>query len=176
MHPVFLEVSMKHINIGVIATTHALKGEVKVKCLTDFPDTRFQKGKNICMQTKQGQTILQIQNIRKSNELLIIKFAGYDHIEDVEGWKGNLLYIDESELHPLADDEAYYFEMQDSEVYDMQDVYIGKVIEVIETGANAVLRVEMAEGQVLIPFVKAFVKEFNKKEKIMKVEMMEGLV
>lgn len=167
---------MKHINIGVITTTHALKGEVKVKCLTDFADIRFQKGKKIFMQSKQEQIVLQIQSIRKSKELLIIKFVGYDDIEAVEGWRGNLLSINESELHALADDEAYFFEMQDSEVYDMQDLYIGKVIEVIETGANAVLRVQMAEGQVLIPFVKAFVKEFNKKAKRMKVELMEGLL
>ena len=66
--------------------------------------------------------------------------------------------------------------MMDASVYDMDDNYIGKVIEVIETGANAVLRVQTEGKDILIPFVRTFVKEFDRKEKIMKVELMEGLV
>lgn len=167
---------MKQIKIGVIANTHGLKGEVKVKSLTDFPTIRFKKGKSIHMQGKQGQEALKIQNMRMAKDLLIVKFEGYDDINMVEMWKGNILSIDESDLHTLEEDEAYFFEITDSEVYDMENKYIGKVIEVIETGANAVLRVKMEEREVLIPFVKAFVKEFDKKEKKMKVEMMEGLL
>ena len=41
---------MKQIKIGVLVNTHGLKGEVKVKPMTDFPDIRFQKGNTINIQ------------------------------------------------------------------------------------------------------------------------------
>lgn len=167
---------MKRVNIGVITNTHGLKGEVKVKCLTDFPEMRFKKGNTIHMQNRAEGMSACIQNIRMAKDLMIIKFEGYDDINQVEAWKGNMLSVTEDELHTLEDDEAYYYEIQDSEVYDMDEHYIGKVVEIIETGANAVLRVKMEKRDVLIPFVKAFVKEFDKKEKKMKVELIEGLL
>ena len=35
---------MKNINIGMLVNTHGLRGEVKIKVLTDFPQLRFHKG------------------------------------------------------------------------------------------------------------------------------------
>lgn len=167
---------MKQIKIGVITNTHGLRGEVKVKCLSDFPQLRFQKGASVNAQLPQGIKTLEIEQVRTAKDLLIVKFCEYDNIAQVEGMKGTLLSIDETSVQELDDDEAYFFEMQDSEVYELDGRYLGKVTEVLETGANAILRVSDGTQEVLIPFVKAFVKEFDKKNKIMKVELMEGLL
>ena len=167
---------MKQIKIGVITNTHGLRGEVKVKCLSDFPQLRFQKGASVNAQLPQGIKTLGIEQVRTAKDLLIVKFCEYDNIAQVEGMKGTLLSIDETSVQELDDDEAYFFEMQDSEVYELDGRYLGKVTEVLETGANAILRVSDGTQEVLIPFVKAFVKEFDKKNKIMKVELMEGLL
>ncbi len=94
-----------------------------------------------------------------------MKFKDYDDINQVEAWKGSTLTISEQDLHELDEDEAYYHEMMDASVYDMDNNFIGKVIEVIETGANAVLRVQTKNANILIPFVRTFVKEFDRKEK-----------
>lgn len=167
---------MKQIKIGVITNTHGLRGEVKVKCLSDFPQLRFQKGASVNAQLPQGIKTLEIEQVRTAKDLLIVKFCEYDNIAQVEGMKGTLLSIDETSVQELDDDEAYFFEMQDSEVYELDGRYLGKVTEVLETGANAILRVSDGTQEVLIPFVKAFVKEFDKKNKIMKVELLEGLL
>lgn len=167
---------MKQIKIGVITNTHGLRGEVKVKCLSDFPQLRFQKGASVNAQLPQGIKTLEVEQVRTAKDLLIVKFCEYDNIAQVEGMKGTLLSIDETSVQELDDDEAYFFEMQDSEVYELDGRYLGKVTEVLETGANAILRVSDGTQEVLIPFVKAFVKEFDKKNKIMKVELMEGLL
>ena len=101
-------------------------------------------------------------------------FEEYDDINQVEPFKGSVLSIDESQLHELEEDEAYYFELQDCEVYDETDHLIGTVCEVIETGANAVLRVR-GEREYLIPYVKAFVTDFDAQTKRITVKMVEGL-
>lgn len=167
---------MKQIKIGVITNTHGLRGEVKVKCLSDFPQLRYQKGAAVNVQLPQGQKTLYVANTRSAKDLLIVKFQNLDTIEEVEGMKGALLTIDEASVQELEEDEAYYFEMQDSEVYDMEGNFLGRVVEILETGANAVLRVRDGKQEVLIPFVKAFVKEFDKEKKVMKVELLEGLL
>lgn len=167
---------MKEINIGILVNTHGLRGEAKVKCLSDFPEMRFRKGAKMYIHTSEGKIELCVERVRESKGLLIVKFKNYDNINQIEPWKGSKLTISEQSLQELDEFEAYYHELMDAMVYDLDDTYIGKVIEIIETGANAVLRVQTEEKDILIPFVRAFVKEFDRKEKIMKVELMEGLV
>lgn len=166
---------MKKLNVGVIVNTHGLKGEVKVKVLSDFPQLRFTKGASVYMEVQDTTLELVVKSVRFNKDMLIVLFEGYDHINDIECYKGSTLFIYEDQLQALEEDEAYFFEMMDSEVYDMEEHYVGRVVELIETGANVVLRVKREDKQTLIPFVKAFVKEFDKEQKIMHVEVMEGL-
>ena len=165
---------MKQIKIGVLVNTHGLKGEVKVKPMTDFPDIRFQKGNTINIQYQNTLLPVTIKQVREQKDLLLLTFEGYDDINQVEPWKGSILSIDESQLHELEEDEAYYFELQDCEVYDNENQLLGTVSEVIETGANAVLRVR-GEREYLIPYVKAFVTDFDAEAKRITVKMVEGL-
>lgn len=165
---------MKQIKIGVLVNTHGLKGEVKIKPMTDFPDIRFQKGNTINIQYQDTLLPVTIEHVREQKDLLLVTFQDYDNINQVEPWKGSVLSIDETKLHALEEDEAYYFELQDCEVYDEADHLIGIVSEVIETGANAILRVK-GEREYLIPYVKAFVTDFDVDSKKIKVKMVEGL-
>lgn len=86
---------MKEINIGMLVNTHGLRGEMKVKVLTDFPQLRFQKGAVVHLQLAQGQFDLKVQHVRESKGQLLVKFEGYDDINQVEGWKGSMLTIRE---------------------------------------------------------------------------------
>ena len=64
----------------------------------------------------------------------------------------------------------------DCEVYTRDAVYVGRVVDVIETGANAVLRVQRESDSVLIPYVKAVVTAVDVEEKRIEIEAMEGLL
>lgn len=166
---------MKEIKVGIFVNTHGLKGEVKVKLTTDFASLRFAKNACVYMHTEGGVKQFSIHSTRPQKDMLLVKFKGYNHINEVESWKGNAFFIYEDQLQELEEDEAYYHELMDASVFDTNEQELGKVIEIIETGANIVLRVEMHGKQMLIPFVKAFVKSFDKQEKTMIVEVMEGL-
>ena len=175
MHP-FFGGTMKQIKIGVYVNTHGLKGEVKVKPLTQFPQLRFQKGKIIHMQTQKEQLDMKIKQVREQKDMLLITFEGYEDINAIEQWKGSVFTINESDVHELEEDEAYYFELQDCTVYDPQGTLLGTVSEIIETGANAVLRVKLEERELLVPYVKAFVKSFDKQAKTIVVELLDGMI
>ena len=167
---------MNEINIGILVNTHGLRGEVKVKPATDFVDIRFAKGKHIHIQYQQQLLDVCVEYAKWAKQLLIVKFAGYDDINQVEAWKGSLLSISEEQLHALEEDEAYFFELQDCQVLDEEGRYLGDVIEVLETSANAILRVRNEEREFLVPYVKAFVQEFKREEKCIVIKLMDGLL
>lgn len=167
---------MKEVNIGVIVNTHGLRGEVKVKCLSDSQQLRFAKKARVNLHHDGQKQELTIANVREAKGLLIVKFEGYDDINEVEAWKGSYLRVPVECLQKLSEEEAYFYELQNSKVYDMQEHYLGEVVEIIETGGAVVLRVKGEAQEVLIPFVKAFVKAFDKEEKIMHVEVLEGML
>lgn len=85
---------MEQITIGVLVNTHGLRGEVKIKTMTDFPHIRFEKGALVHLQAEEGLLSLKIKSVREQKGLLLVKFDGYDDINQVEKWKGSLLSID----------------------------------------------------------------------------------
>ena len=73
-------------------------------------------------------------------------------------------------------DEVLYSDLMDCDVYTSEAVYVGRVVDVLETGAHAVLRVQRETDSVLIPFVHAIVASLDVDEKRIVIEEMEGLL
>ena len=83
--------------------------------------------------------------------------------------------IDEDELPQLEDGEYYYHQLNACTVYNQNEEELGTVTDILETGANLVLRVKSKKEEFLLPFVQAFIKEVNVEEKKIYIEEMEGL-
>lgn len=175
MHP-FLEVDMEQIVIGKLVNTHGLRGDVKIKPMTDFTDIRFRVGASIHLQSGSALLPLEIQSVKENKGMLFVHFVGYDDINLVEGWKGSLLSIDRDQTHALDEDEAYFFELKGCEVVDENGQFLGNVSEVLETSANAILRVKRDGLEFLVPYVKAFILDFSRSEHKVTIRMMEGLL
>lgn len=167
---------MEYIVIGAIANTHGLKGEVKVKPFTHFVDLRFKKGNTIYIEDNGVYQKVTIKNVKEQKDLLYILFEGYEHINLIERWKGCNLSIRKQDLHMLEDDEIYFHELKDCEVFCEEHGYLGMVTQILETGAHVVIRVQKDEQQILIPYVNEFIKEVNKEEKKICVKLLEGML
>ncbi|MEG0423485.1 MAG: ribosome maturation factor RimM [Erysipelotrichaceae bacterium] len=165
---------MDEIKIGVICGTHGLKGEVSVKSLSDFDEIRFKKGNVVYLKENQC-TPLTIKTMRVHKDRVLLSFEGYDDINEVEKWKGLLLVIDKSNLHSLEGDDVYYFQLRNMQVFDENNECLGEVKELIETGANLVLRIDDGTNSFLMPYVSVFVKETNVKENKLVVHLLEGM-
>lgn len=167
---------MDEIKVGILVNTHGLRGEVKIKPTTDFADIRFSKGKTVYVQYQNQSIPVEIQYAKWVKQLLIVKFKNFDNINLVECWKGSSITVLKEDLHELEDDEAYFFELMNCKVYDINNEYLGNVVEVVETNANACLRVKNDEREFLVPYVNAFIKSFDKENKKIVIELMEGLL
>lgn len=166
------------LDVGKIAKPHGLKGEVRVLATTDFPDERFAEGNTLYLQRSKGEAPipLVIETRRRHKQFELLRFEGYPNINDVESWKGARLKVPEDELVSLEEDEFYYHEIIGCLVVTEEGEELGKIKEILETGANDVWVVKRTGGKdLLIPFIDEVVKEINVDEKLVKIHVMEGL-
>ena len=70
------------LQVGVVTTTHGVRGEVKVFPTTD-DSVRFKKLKNVIIDTGKEKLDMEITSVKFFKNLVILKFKGYDNIKDV---------------------------------------------------------------------------------------------
>ena len=78
--------------VGVITTTHGVRGEVKVFPTTD-DSKRFRKLKEVILDTGKEEKVLEVEGVKFFKNLVILKFRDYDNINDIEKYKGCSLYV-----------------------------------------------------------------------------------
>ena len=78
--------------VGIISSTHGVRGEVKVFPTTDDMK-RFKKLKEILLDTGKEYMTLQIEGVKVFKQFVILKFKGYDNIDDIVKYKGNGLFV-----------------------------------------------------------------------------------
>ncbi len=163
------------LQVGVISSTHGIRGEVKVFPTTDDP-MRFKKLKKVFLDTGRERLELEVQSVRFFKQFAIVKFKGIDNINDIEKYKGKGIFVPREDAVPLDEDEYYIADLIGMEVFT-EDGHFGVVKDVIETGANEVYIIESDEhGEVLIPAIRQCVLDVNVEEKKMKIRLMDGLI
>ena len=163
------------ITVGMISKPHNLNGAVKVLPITDFPE-RFLDRQEILVEVRGKLDLIKITSISLHNSFLIMQLEGIDSIEKAEQLRGAYLKIPEDQLASLDDNEFYIFQLIDMEVKDIQDNYIGRLVNVIKTGANDVYVVkDQANKEILIPALKKVVKKIDVDAKEMIVELLPEL-
>ncbi|HLS22818.1 MAG TPA: ribosome maturation factor RimM [Pseudogracilibacillus sp.] len=163
--------------IGEIVNTHGVKGEVRVRQITDF-DERFDKGNTVYVKDKSGKyTELTIENSRFHKYFRLLKFKQFPSLEEAESLKGYTLYIKESQQTELEPGEYYYHEIIGCTVVTNEGETIGIVDHILAPGANDVWVVKDEKGkEYLIPYIPDVVKKVDVEEEIIIIEVMEGLL
>lgn len=165
----------EYLQIGVITTTHGVRGEVKVYPTTD-PE-RFLSLDRVFLDTGKEKKELHVTGVRFFKQLAIVKFKGIDNINDIEKYKGRSLYVTRDQAIPLEEDEYYIADLIGLDVYLESGEKFGVLKDVMETGANDVYIVETEEGkEVLIPAIHECVLDIDVEENRMEIHLMDGLL
>ena len=164
------------LKVGVITTTHGVRGEVKVYPTTDEPE-RFLDLDYVLLDTGKELRRLDIKNVRFFKNLVILKFDGIDNINDIEKYKGRDLWIPREEAQELAEDEYYIADLLGMKVLLEDGTEFGTLKDVMETGANDVYIVNSVEhGEVLLPAIKECILDVDVEAETMTVHLMKGLL
>lgn len=166
----------KQLQVGVISSTHGVRGEVKVFPTTDDV-TRFRQLKKVYLDTGREMLPLEIQNVKFFKQFAILKFKGIDNINDIEKYRGKSLMIDREDAVDLNEDEYFIADMIGMKVCTEDGSEFGTLKDVMETGANDVYIIDSPEhGEVLIPAIKECILDVDMEEGRMTIHLMEGLV
>ena len=164
------------LKVGVITTTHGVRGEVKVYPTTDEPE-RFLDLEYVLLDTGKELRRLDIKNVRFFKNLVILKFDGIDNINDIEKYKGRDLWIPREEAQELDEDEYYIADLLGMKVLLEDGSEFGTLKNVMETGANDVYIVDSVEhGEVLLPAIKECILDVDIVTNTMTVHLMKGLL
>jgi len=159
--------------IGKITSTHGIKGEVKIYDLSDFD--RFFVGHKIYVLVKDEKKYFEIEQVRSHKNILIVKFVGYDNINDILPYKGFYVYTDEDISDQLDSDDYHYEDVIGKTVILEDQTKIGIATSLIEVPQGHLLEVEKIDGKkALIPFRKEFIGEID--EAFIVIKPIEGLL
>ena len=166
----------KRLQVGVISSTHGVRGEVKVFPTTDDM-TRFKKLKEVILVTEKTEKILKITSVKFFKQFVILKFEGIDTLNDVEVYKGASLFVERKNAVKLQKDEYFIADLIDLKVVDENEKELGTLVDVMKTGANDVYIVKNEEGkELLFPAIKECILNIDFKTRIMTVHVMDGLL
>ena len=164
------------LRVGVISSTHGIRGEVKVYPTTDDPE-RFLDLDEVILDTGREHKILEIEGVKFFKNQVILKFKGYDNINDIEKYLKKDLLVDREHAVELGENENFIADLIDMEVVTYEGKVLGTLTDVIETGANDVYAVKTPEGkEILLPAIRDCILDVNVDEKRMTVHVMEGLL
>ena len=161
--------------VGVITTTHGVRGEVKVFPTTDDP-ARFKKLKQVILDTGTEQLELEITQVKFFKNLVILKFKDIDNINDVERYKGKSLFVTRENAVKCEKDEYFIADLIDMKVVTEDGQEIGTIVDVLQTGANDVYVIKRdCKKDLLLPAIKECILKVDMARRIMEVFVMPGL-
>lgn len=163
------------LQVGIISSTHGVRGEVKVYPTTDDVK-RFKKCGKLLLDTGADKRELEVEGVKFFKQFAILKFKGFDSIDDIAVYKGKSLYVAREDAVRLGRDEYFIADLIGMKVVDDKEREVGTLTDVMETGANDVYVIERREGgELLLPAIKECILEVAPEEGRMKVHILEGL-
>jgi len=162
---------LEFIVVGQILAPWGVKGKLKVKVVTDFPQ-RFAPSSKIYI-NRQPVTI---DNVEWHRDKIIIKLNQIDTIEAAQRLRGQPVEIHHSQIYPLPEGQYYHFQLIGLEVWTTKGELLGNITEILTAESNDNYVVSGAKGEILIPAIEDVVKSIDLDSGRITIEPIEGLL
>jgi len=141
-----------------------------------FEDDRvFEHGRPVFVIHGIKRENFEIEFSRRQHGRLILKLRGIDSISQVEKLVGAELAIPEKDIPPVEEGSFYTFHLKGCEVVASDGETIGTVIDVLDSGGAAILKVDGKEGEILIPFAQSYLRNVDLERRRIEMDLPEGL-
>ncbi len=166
---------MSYVKIGKIIDTRALKGEVKVYPYTNAVDS-FDNVEDVYVLENGVYIQLEVERTRPYKNIMLLKFVGIDHINDVLKYKGEYIYLKEDDMDKLLEEGEYFVEdLKGLSVVSESGEILGAIKDVRTGAVQDVLVIENDDKEWFLPYVDEFVLDVNLAESKMTVRPIEGM-
>lgn len=163
------------VTVGLIERPFGVKGEVKVRSLSDVPG-RLETMTAVTLVAKNGTSLdTNVTSVRRAGQGFLVKFAGLTSPEEAGCWRGSLIQVARGVVPTLPAGQYYECDLIGLEVQTEQGQPIGVLAEVMEVPAGHVFVVRQGGKETLIPAVKAWVINVDLDNRRMTVHAMDGM-
>ncbi|MDI9548979.1 MAG: ribosome maturation factor RimM [Chloroflexota bacterium] len=164
--------------VGLVVGAHGLRGEVRVELHTDFPE-RFAPG-NVVLMGDDLTEVLIVASRPHKNEMLV-RFEGATDRTAADGLRGQWLFIEEQDAAELEEGVYWIHDIIGMDVQTDDGRRLGRVSDVLFTGANDVYLVKPAEsinrGQdILLPAIPDVIQTVDVPARLITVKLMPGMI
>jgi 16S rRNA processing protein RimM len=150
--------------MGRLAGPYGVRGLARVQVYTETLDSLLDFDRWLVGREGDWQ-VRQVADAAVHGDGLVVRFEGIDTPEAARALRGSEVAIRRGDLPPPDDDEVYWVDLVDCEVFNREGVKLGRVTNLLETGANDVLVVVMGSGEQrverLIPYVAQVVESVD---------------
>ncbi len=164
------------LQVGIITSTHGVRGEVKVYPTTDDA-RRFKRLKEVILDTGKEKLTMEVEGVKFFKQMVILKFKGIDTLNDVEGYRQKSLYVTRANAVRLSKDEYFVADLIGINVFDEENNQLGTLEDVLSTGANDVYEIKLLNGkELLLPAIKQCILKVDVEQSYMQVHVLDGLM
>jgi 16S rRNA processing protein RimM len=120
---------------------------------------------------------LTFDTVRPHGDGLLVSFRGVDTPEDAGRFRNQWVYVKASEVPSLPEGQHYQYELIGLDVVDESGNPLGKLVEILETGANDVYLVRDESGkEILLPVIPSVILNRDMERRLLTVHLLDGLV
>jgi 16S rRNA processing protein RimM len=165
--------------IARVVRAHGTRGDLACEIVTEFPQ-RFRRTKAVWLSRAEGErrryAVEQARVVRRGGGAqTVLKLEGIDDRSAAEALRGALVEVPESEAWKLPRGRFYQHQILGLRVRSVDGTELGRVSDILETGANDVYIVTTLEGELLVPAVKQVVKHIAPDRGEIVVELLPGM-
>ena len=166
----------KYLRVGVISSSHGVRGEAKIFPTTDDVQ-RFKKLKTCILDTGRVYKELHIESVKFFKQMVILKFKEITSIDELMPYKGKDLLVTRDQAVKLEENEYFICDLIGLRVVTDEGEDFGVLTDVIQTGANDVYEVKRPDGkEVLLPVIDECILDVDLEKQQVTAHIMPGLV
>ncbi len=166
--------SPEYLTVGRVVRPHGVRGAVLVESISELA-AGLQSGVEIFLGSEARKA--EVLRISKHQKRLILILKGLQTREQAEALRGQVVMLRVDQMQPLPEDSYFYWQILGMDVFDEDGKALGKIVEIIETGANDVYVVRAAEAKdLLLPAIAEVILSVDLEHSRMTVHLLPGLM
>jgi len=167
------ETPPERLMIGIIGAPHGVRGAMRVRIISDFPDHLATLSHVYIGSDPQRR---RLRALRGASPTAVLEVSGVSSRDEAALYRGMPLYMDIRDAKPLDEGEYYWHQLIDMTVVTPEGETLGVLTSILQTGANDVYVVTQPDGaEILLPAIKDVVLDIDVPNKRMVAKPLDYL-
>jgi 16S rRNA processing protein RimM len=147
------------IEVGTVIEAYGVRGALKIRPFSDDP-VALLAAKEVWLKKDrfpEKKQDFEVFRAKEHSGTVILELVGLTDRDLALSYKSAVVAVSRSRFPALADNEYYWTDLIGAQVHNLQAIYLGAIVEMLDNGAQSVMVVQSDQQKYLIPFVEAFV-------------------